>query len=107
MRREFDRRRLYMVERLRKMPGITCPDADGAFYLMPDVSSYYGKTTPGGQVIADSAAFCNYILEEAHVAFVPGAAFEIPSAVRIAYSNSLEKIREGMDRMEAALAKLS
>ena len=107
MRREFDRRRLYMVERLRKMPGITCPDADGAFYLMPDVSSYYDKTTPGGQVIADSAAFCNYILEEAHVAFVPGAAFEIPSAVRIAYSNSLEKIREGMDRMEAALAKLS
>ena len=106
MREEFGRRRLAMMERLRKMPGITCPGADGAFYLMPDVSSYFGKTTPQGKVIADSADFCNYILEEAHVAFVPGAAFESPQTVRIAYSNSLEKIQEGMDRMEAALAKL-
>lgn len=105
MRQKFDERRVYLLERLTNMPGIKCSKADGAFYLLPDVSSYFGKSN-GDKVIKDSFDFCNYMLEEAHLAIVPGAAFEAPKTVRIAYSNSLENIKEGMDNMEKALAKL-
>jgi aspartate aminotransferase len=105
MRQKFDERRIYLLERLQNMQGITCSKADGAFYLLPDVSSYYGKCY-GDKSIDNSFDFCNYMLEEAHLAIVPGAAFEAPDTVRIAYSNSLENIKEGMDNMEKALAKL-
>lgn len=105
MRKKFDERRVYLLERLRNMPGITCSNADGAFYLLPDVSSYFGKSA-GDKHIKDSFDFCSYMLEEAHLAIVPGAAFEAPKTVRIAYSNSIENIKEGMDNMESALVKL-
>ena len=59
-----------------------------------------------GQLIRDSFDFCNYMLSEAHVEIVPGAAFEMPKCVRFAYSVSVETIQKGMDRLEAALAKL-
>lgn len=105
MRKKFDERRVYLFERLQNMQGITCSNAEGAFYLLPDVSSYYGKRC-SDKIIRDSFDFCNYLLKEAHLAIVPGAAFEAPNTVRIAYSNSLENIKEGMDNMERALAKL-
>jgi aspartate aminotransferase len=105
MRQKFDERRIYLLERLQSIQGITCPKADGAFYLLPDVSSFFGKCC-GDKSIDNSVDFCNYMLKEAHVAIVPGAAFEAPNTVRIAYSNSLENIKEGMDNMEKALAKL-
>jgi len=105
MRTKFDERRRYLVERLNAMPHMTCPNADGAFYLMPNISYYYGKHY-GNRVISNSVDFCGYLLEEAKVALVPGSAFEAPNCVRIAYSNSLESIKEGMDNMEKALAKL-
>ncbi len=105
MRAEFDARRKYLLGRLRAMRGITCPEADGAFYLLPDVSAYYGKKY-NGNTIKDSFDFCRFLLEDARLAVVPGAAFEAPNAIRIAYSNSLENIGEGMDRMERSLAKL-
>ncbi len=102
---EFAKRRIYLLERLRNMKGVTCPEAKGAFYLLPDVSSYYGKKA-NGKVIRDSFDLCTYLLEEVRVAVVPGGAFEAPNTIRIAYSNSLENIKEGMDRMEKALAEL-
>ena len=105
MREKFNERRIYLFNRLRNMKGITCANAEGAFYLLPDVSAYYGKRC-GEQAINNSVDFCAYLLDEAHLAVVPGAAFEAPNTIRIAYSNSLENIREGMDHMEAALAKL-
>jgi len=105
MRQKFDERRIYLLERLNSIPGITCSKAVGAFYLMPDVSSYFGKSA-GDKQIKDSFDFCSYMLEEAHLAIVPGAAFEAPKTVRISYSNSIENIKEGMDNMERALAKL-
>lgn len=105
MRKQFDERRRYLVARLNSMPHISCFDVDGAFYLMPDVSYYFGKCC-GERIIRDSVDFCQYLLEEARLAIVPGAAFEAPNAVRIAYSNSLDAIKEGMDNMEKALAKL-
>lgn len=105
MLKEFNKRRLYLYDRLINMPNISCSKADGAFYLMPDVSSYFGKRNDKG-VIKNSYDFCNYMLEEAYLAIVPGIAFESPNTVRIAYSNSLENIKKGMDSMELMLAKL-
>lgn len=106
MKEQFDRRRRYMVDRLSRLPGVTCPTPEGAFYLMPDVSSYYGKKTADGKIITDSKDFCNYILEAAHVAVVPGAAFEAPNCIRISYSNSMEDIELAMDQFEQALTQL-
>lgn len=102
---EYARRKDYTFERLMAMPGIRCKNVDGAFYLLPDVSSYFGKKA-GDTVIKDSFDFCTYILNEGHVAIVPGGAFLSPNTVRIAYTNSMENIVKGMDRIEAALAKL-
>ncbi len=106
MRVEFDRRRQMLVKKLNEMPGISCADADGAFYLMPNVSAYFGKTAPDGTVIKDDVALADYLLNEAHIAVVQGSAFEYPASVRISYSNSFEALTEGMRRMEEALAKL-
>lgn len=105
MRRQFDERRKYLVNRLRNMEGITCAEAKGAFYLMPNVSKLFGKTYKG-KVLRDSFDVADFLLEEAHIALVPGAAFEAPDNVRISYSNSMENIKEGMDRMEKALSVL-
>ena len=106
MRQEFNRRRDYLIQRLRAIPDVFCADADGAFYLMPNVSKYYGRKEEDGRVINNSSDFCNYILDEAKVAIVPGSAFEAPDNVRISYSNSMENIQKGIDRIEAAMAKL-
>jgi aspartate aminotransferase len=73
---------------------------------MPNISYYYGKRY-GDRVISNSVDFCSYLLEEARIAVVPGSAFEAPNSVRIAYSNSLENIKRGMDNLEEALAKLT
>ena len=105
MVKEFAKRRDYTYQRLTAMQGIVCNNVEGAFYLLPDVSFYFGKSD-GERTIKDSFDFCDYILKEARLAIVPGAAFMAPDMVRIAYTNSMEKIKEGMDRMEEALAKL-
>lgn len=107
MRQEFDRRRKFLVKRLNEMDGVTCVDADGAFYLMPNISSFFGKQTPDGKIIKDSMDVASYILEDAKVAVVPGAAFEAPNNLRISYSNSMENLEKGMNLMEEALRKLS
>lgn len=105
MRLEFDKRRKYLVERLNSMDGITCNNADGAFYLMPNVTAFYDKEW-NGQKIKDSFGMADYLLAEARIALVPGGAFEAPDNLRISYSNSMENLIEGMNRMEAALKKL-
>ena len=102
---EFSRRRDYMFLRISRIPGIRCDNVKGAFYLLPDVSAYFG-TGYEGYTIENSLDFCDYILREARVAIVPGAAFMAPRTVRIAYTNSMERLREGMDRMEKALERL-
>lgn len=105
MRQEFRRRRDYMLQRLTAIEGITCPTPSGAFYLMPNISAFLGKKQ-GNRSIRNSVDFCDYMLEEARVAIVPGSAFEMPNAVRFAYSASMETISQGMNRFEAALKKL-
>ena len=106
MRQEFERRREYMYERLARIPGLSCPKPEGAFYLMPDVSSYYGMSF-GDWRTENAEDLCNYLLREARIAIVPGDAFEAPDCVRISYSASMETIRAGMDRMEQALGQLT
>lgn len=102
----FQERKDYVYNRLINIEGVRCTNVDGAFYLLPDVSYYYGKSYKDYK-INDSFDFCSYILKEANVAIVPGGAFCANNTVRIAYTNSLPNITKGMDRMEKALAQLS
>jgi aspartate aminotransferase len=106
MNRAFAERREYLIGRLQAMPGITCANSQGAFYLMPDVSSYFGKQSKNGKVIENSVSLCAYLLEESLVSVVPGVAFEAPEKIRISYSNSLEMLKESMDRVEKTLEEL-
>ena len=106
MRKAFEERRDYMHARLNAMPGIRCQKPQGAFYLMPDVRAYLGRSD-GERRIETAEDLCNYLLDEAGVAAVFGEAFCMPGTIRFAYANSMENIRLGMDRMEAALARLN
>ena len=105
MAQAFRERRDYMYQRLNQIPGITCQCPQGAFYLMPQVGYYIGKHA-GEKKMSSSMDLCNYLLETAHVATVPGEAFYMPNTIRFSYSTSLEEIKQGMDQMEAALAEL-
>ncbi len=102
---EFDKRRKYIVDRLNSIEGISCNLPKGAFYSMPNVKSFYGKSF-GNYKIENSMDITNYLLEEARIAVAPGEAFGINNNIRIAYSNSMKNIKEGMDQMEEALKKL-
>lgn len=95
-------RRAWLVPALNALPGICCADPDGAFYVFPDVSAHYGKAG-----IHDSQSFANYLLDEARVAVVPGGAFGADGFVRISYATSMDRIREGIARIDAALKKLT
>lgn len=95
-------RRAWLVEALNNLPGICCTDPDGAFYVFPDVSAYFGK-----HGITDSQSFANYLLDDARVAVVPGGAFGNPDFVRISYATSMDRIREGVARIEKSLRKLA
>jgi len=102
---EFARRRKKVLEIVKDIPGITCPEPEGAFYIFPDVSSYYGKSD-GETIITNAADFSMYLLNTAHVSSVMGDAFGEPKCVRFSFANSMEKIEEGWKRIKAALAKL-
>lgn len=105
MRAEFEHRRGYIVGRLAAMKGVTCPNPGGAFYVFPNLSSYFGKKW-GDKVIQGSVDLSAYLLEEAHIATVPGAAFGEDACVRFSFATSQELIAKGMDRLEEGLAKL-
>ena len=105
MASEFKRRRDYVVNRLNAVPGIRCPDAQGAFYVFPDVRPCLGKSF-GGRKIETAVDLCEYLLDEALVAAVPGEAFHASGRIRVSYSNSMENLKEALDRMEKALAEL-
>lgn len=99
---KYEERRSYLLNRLNSIDGMDCNDAKGAFYLMPNVSKFYGKTF-NGRYIEDSISLADFLLDEALVAVVPGIAFHSPDTIRIAYCNSLENIEKGMDGIERAL----
>lgn len=106
MRKHFAARREMMFEKLNRIPGVYCANAEGAFYLLPDISSYFGCKWAGG-TIKDSHDMAAYLLDAAKIAVVPGDSFRAPGCVRLSYSNSMERLQEGMARMEKALGALS
>ncbi len=102
---EFDRRRKYIVQRLNAMSGITCSLPKGAFYVFPNVSGLFGKKW-GDRKISNSSDVSDFILEEAKVAVVAGAAFGNDNYIRFSYATSMANIEKGMDRIQEALKKL-
>jgi aspartate aminotransferase len=105
MVKEFTRRRQRVLDLVKEIPGISCTEPEGAFYIFPDVSTYYGKKD-GDATISNSQDFCMYLLNKAHVSSVMGEAFGEPDCVRFSFANSMEKIEEGWKRIKNALAKL-
>jgi len=105
MRNEFQIRRNYMLDRLRGIPGVSCYNARGAFYLFPNISSYFKKEYEGMQ-IRNSYGMAYYLLKHAHVAVVPGEAFGSEGFIRLSYSTSMQKIESAMDRIADALGRL-
>ena len=102
----FRQRRDVVLGRLRAIDGLRCPEPDGAFYLFPDVSAFYGRRTPAGAEVAGSVDLCQYLLEEHEVALVPGEAFGADAGVRLSYATDLGSLVRACDRIEAGLAAL-
>ena len=106
MNKAFRRRRDLIIDLLKSVDNIKTIVPDGAFYVFPEISSYFGKSD-GDRKIENSTDFCMYLLEKAHIATVPGEAFGEPACFRISYATSDENIVRAVDRMKNALAKLS
>ncbi|MGE5893650.1 MAG: pyridoxal phosphate-dependent aminotransferase [bacterium] len=103
---EFDRRRRYLVNELNRIEGVSCLMPIGAFYAFPNVSALLGKSF-GTLRIADSSGLAAYLLEEAHIALVPGSAFGAEGYIRMSYATSMENIEQGVKRFKSAVEKLS
>jgi aspartate aminotransferase len=106
MVQEFDRRRRVIVERLNKIPGVSCRMPTGAFYAFPNVSGLFGRRHAAG-TIASASDLATYLLQEARVTVVPGEPFGSDRHIRLSYATSLEAITRGLDRIEAAVRKLT
>ncbi len=105
MRRAFERRKNLIVSLAREIPGLEVNDPEGAFYLFPKCSSYFGKKD-GDTVIKDSNDMALYLLNKGHVATVSGDAFGAPGYFRMSYATDEDSIRKAMKRIAEALAKL-
>jgi len=94
-------RRAWLIPAINGIDGLCCAHPDGAFYIFPDVSAFFGRGS-----VRDSQTFTNYLLDEAQVAVIPGSAFGSDDHVRISYATSMERLQEGVQRIESALKKL-
>lgn len=101
----FEKRKNFIVSGLNALPGVTCFDPQGAFYVFPNISSYFGKSYEG-EAIKDSAHMTRYLLEAARVAVVPGIEFGAEGYIRLSYATSMENIEKGLLRIEKALKDL-
>lgn len=102
----FTERRNYIVDRLNEISGVSCFKPTGAFYVFPNFSEYYGKSYQGKK-ISNSTELADYFLDVAKVAVVPGVEFGADPFERLSYATSMKDIREGIDRIEESLKKLS
>ncbi len=100
MKDEYQKRRDYIYKRISSIDGIKCSIPQGAFYIFPDVSGLFGKN------INNSFDFADSLLEKASVAVVPGGAFGADRHIRISYAASMDKIKQGMDRIQDFCEKL-
>ena len=106
MRQAFERRKNLIVKLAKDIPGLEVNDPQGAFYLFPKCSSYFGKSD-GNRTINNSTDFAMYLLEVGHVATVGGDAFVSPECFRMSYATSDENIVEAMRRIKEVLSKLA
>lgn len=102
----FVRRRDMVVEMLNAIDGVTCPTPEGAFYVYPSIAGLIGKTSAGGTLLSDDAAFATALLEETGVAVVFGAAFGLSPNFRVSYATSDEALREACQRIQTFCANL-
>lgn len=105
MLKEFEHRRKRVMELVNELPFVKCSEPDGAFYIFPMVSHYFGKTD-GEEVIDNPDDLCMYFLNKAHVSTVTGKAFGEPNCIRISFANSMENIEKGFAKIKGALEKL-
>ncbi|MFA3782148.1 pyridoxal phosphate-dependent aminotransferase [Melioribacteraceae bacterium 4301-Me] len=105
LKNEFQARRDYLYNELTAMDGITCYKPQGAFYLFPNISTFFNKRVNGIR-IENSVDFAMYLLREAKVATVPGSAFGAEGYIRLSYATSKEKLQEAVKRIKDALSKL-
>lgn len=102
MREAFDRRRQTIVSMLREIPGVACPEPQGAFYVYPSVKGLLGRPI-AGRTAEDSVQLAELILEEAEVAVVPGEAFGTPGYLRMSYALGDDDLVEGVSRLQRLL----
>jgi len=106
MVKEFKRRKERVMEFISKIKGVKCMEPEGAFYIFPDVSYFFGKTD-GETTIQNSPDLCMYLINKANVSTVMGDAFGASNNMRISFANSMENIEKGYSRIADALAKLN
>lgn len=104
MKAQFARRRAYVLDRIKDLPGVTCVAPGGAFYAFMNVSEHFGRTL-GGQLIKDSTAFCLTALAQAHVALVMGSAFGAEGYARLSFATDLVTLEKGFDALAAFLQR--
>lgn len=105
MRREYERRRDYMTSRLDAIPGISYPEPRGAFYVLVDVSQYYGRTA-GETIVRDSMTFCEACLDMARLLLIPGRPFGADWGVRFSFAASMKDLERGLDRFAEFIGSL-
>jgi aspartate aminotransferase len=102
MRKEFEKRRNFIVEQLNSISGITCAKPQGAFYVFPNIKEFLGKTLKGKTINSDMD-FADFLLQEAKIAIVPGSPFGAQGYIRFSYATSMENLKKGMERLKEAL----
>lgn len=105
MASEFNKRRELVLRMLADIPGMKANNPEGAFYVFPDVSAFFGKSN-GEQIIMDGDDLCSYLIYHAHVTLVTGKAFGNDNCIRISYAASEDQLIEALKRMKEALARL-
>ena len=105
MTKQFKARKQRVLELLKELPPLKCTEPEGAFYVFPEVKSYFGKKA-GSQIINNAGDLCMYLLNEAHVSTVAGDAFGAPDYLRISFANSMQNIEEGFKRIKKGLENL-
>jgi len=103
----FKQRKAKVMELIKDIPNLKCNNPAGAFYIFPEVQSFFGKKTKTGEIIQNADDLCMYLLNDAHVSTVTGRAFGEPNCIRISFANSIENIEKGFKKISNALAELS
>jgi len=102
----YEKRRGWLVKAINAIPGMHAIMPDGAFYVFPSVTGLIGRKTPGGLVIEDDVVLCEWLLEKAGVALVPGTEFGSPGHVRFSYAVAQETLEEAVKRISEAVDSL-